>query len=249
MFIVHYKDGKSISESDMSWLDVPKEDITSIQLKWDMYDFVKVLRERLDQFSLLIDGGQQFKAKVEVETSDYLSLLHSANVNKNQVANSVLDKANEIVRIIEGKLISYKKEFSELNSLKSHLGLNEVDEKRFNYLLEAVRRSESHRSLLLNIIGDMRAFLDSDTKLATLVGSSKHKYAFWQDKVAYYNINSAKDLGPFTQRIGMVIDNVGRTIVCEMNLRTGNYKVYVTTLDSLRLNMQLFDYIKLEEVK
>jgi hypothetical protein len=250
MFIVNYKDGKSISEDQMKWDDIPKDGISAVQLKWSIFDFITALRSKISDFSLMINGGQQFKAEVENLIALYRLDRSSMLEHRNIIANKVIDKVKETLISVEKDIDNYMDKIKVLIDLKKSVGyLNDQDDAELQKQLGLKSRSESNRNTLIMIMSDMEAFLTSELKISTLLGSSEHKYQFFQFKENIYNLTAAKDMGTFEQKMGMVIDKSGRAIVCEMNLRTGQYKIYVTTLESLKLDFKVFPYIKLEEVE
>ena len=246
MFIAHFENGESVSEEKVSWDALPgKEKITSLQLVHTPFDLFFTIRRGLEKVLEVCSSDLADRVRgVRQLLLDTLRLSAEALEKKKNLIEEL--KLGHVLNEWTAELKRLAVELEETRKLPGF----EDDARRLD---EQIRRLKYYVHVANQIRRDRLFLRDLDQRCVTLSGSSEHRYFFFQFKEAEVRVRvgggEEVENVPKSQTIGMVVSPQGHCVCATMNLWNGWTRVYYTTIQSLRLNLECYPYIKLEEVR
>jgi len=259
LFIANFKDGKTISEKECSWDDLPnKDEITCLQLVHSPMDLIFYFQEHIQKLIPLLSTELAEPTK------------------------QTLKKLNGLIEFQKG-YSSKKEELLELLKLKSVIGKWEKDLKiKYEELKvkETFKEEEQELKNTRDAIHRIKYWIGNANKIknysnfwkeqkrncVSLTGSDKYHYFFFYWKHGELNVLAGPNmtlrsdfifmapkqaLGMETQfqEIGMIVNKEGNCVCAKMDRVTGWTKVYYTTIQSIGLNTRnVYTYIDLDKI-
>lgn len=228
MFVIHFKDGNTITEKEKDWNDIPdKENITSIQVVHTNEEILQVLLQDAKQLVSVVSTEQKGSADAYLK---HIKTIWDEYKTRYEIELNTLEK------VVIG-------DTPEVNQLRDKV-------KRVKYWLKFLRDVEK-KNFQLNDCHKHCATLTGSKTIPYRFFQFKEA----RDNVCFKEIkNNNKDsdvfASPFiilSQTIGKV-GKEGKVTCAEMDFLTGWVKIYDTTMHNLQSNNKVvidaFPYIK-----
>lgn len=249
MFIAHLKDGRSYSEDSTTWDLIPdKETISALQIVHTPSDLLDGLHSQLIELKQLLSTEHAVLCE---ESIDLLERLQGSR-RENTCDRQALVKSIQFAGIVGDWSRELKLAREEVKVIESVNG-DKVD---LDKAKDAEHRLSGGLSLLKQVQSDASLLPEFDKHVVSLTGSDEHHYFFFQMKEGEISIRVSNGvLGKQVnnpckyQIIGMIVDSEGHCVCAKMQMLTGWIKVFYTTVQSLKLNLEAYPYINLDVMK